>query len=335
MERVCVTGAAGYIASWVVKLLLSKGYIVHGTVRDPGNEEKNGHLKKLENAGERLHLFKADLFDYEGLCAAFAGCTGVLHIASPVPGTLKFDDPQTEILDPAIKGTRNVLNACLEVKVKKVVVVSSMVSAMLNPEWPQGLEMDESCWADVEYCKTNERWYALSKTLAEREALEYAKKVGLNVVTICPSGTIGPMLQSTVNASSLLLLSYIKDLDGRSDGTKKTDDAERAVVDVRDLANAIVLLYEKQESEGRYICSSYSLMTREFVAKVQNIFPDYDYPKNFTEPNKTERAIFNTKKLLNLGWNYRPLEETIVDSIKNYEEAGLLNTDGISLNIKF
>lgn len=56
---------------------------------------------------------------------------------------------------------------------------------------------------------------------------------------------------------------------------------------------------------------------------------------SFTEPNNAERAIFNTKKLLNLGWNYRPLEETIVDSIKNYEEAGLLNTDGISLNIKF
>ena len=35
--RVCVTGAGGYIASWVVKLLLSKGYIVHGTVRDPSN----------------------------------------------------------------------------------------------------------------------------------------------------------------------------------------------------------------------------------------------------------------------------------------------------------
>ncbi|KAL4579062.1 hypothetical protein LXL04_015197 [Taraxacum kok-saghyz] len=94
MEKVCVTGAGGYIASWVIKLLLSKGYIVHGTVRDPGNEEKNGHLKKLENAGERLHLSKADLFDYEGLCAAFAGCNGVLHIASPVPGILKLDDPQ-------------------------------------------------------------------------------------------------------------------------------------------------------------------------------------------------------------------------------------------------
>lgn len=50
-----------------------------------GDEKKNGHLKKLENAKERLHLFKADVLDYDALCAAFAGCTGVLHIASPVP----------------------------------------------------------------------------------------------------------------------------------------------------------------------------------------------------------------------------------------------------------
>nr|GFB10022.1 cinnamoyl-CoA reductase 2-like [Tanacetum cinerariifolium] len=49
------------------------------------DEEKNGHLKKLENAVERLHLFKADLLDYEGLCDAFRGCNRVLHVASPVP----------------------------------------------------------------------------------------------------------------------------------------------------------------------------------------------------------------------------------------------------------
>ena len=36
-KRVCVTGAGGFVASWVVKLLLSKGFTVHGTVRDPCN----------------------------------------------------------------------------------------------------------------------------------------------------------------------------------------------------------------------------------------------------------------------------------------------------------
>lgn len=35
--KVCVTGAGGFIGSWVVKLLLSRDYIVHGTVREPGN----------------------------------------------------------------------------------------------------------------------------------------------------------------------------------------------------------------------------------------------------------------------------------------------------------
>jgi cinnamoyl-CoA reductase len=35
-QTVCVTGAAGYIASWLVKLLLEKGYTVKGTVRNPG-----------------------------------------------------------------------------------------------------------------------------------------------------------------------------------------------------------------------------------------------------------------------------------------------------------
>ncbi|KAH7566976.1 hypothetical protein JRO89_XS07G0002600 [Xanthoceras sorbifolium] len=68
-ERVCVTGAGGYVASWLVKLLLQKGYMVHGTVRDPKN----------------LQLFKTDLLDHEGLCAAIAGCTGVFHVACPVP----------------------------------------------------------------------------------------------------------------------------------------------------------------------------------------------------------------------------------------------------------
>lgn len=91
-ETVCVTGAGGFVASWVVKLLLSQGYIVHGTVRDPC-DEKNAHLKKLENATENLQLFKADLLEFEGFVAAISGCTGVFHVACPVPSDT---DPNSE-----------------------------------------------------------------------------------------------------------------------------------------------------------------------------------------------------------------------------------------------
>ncbi|KAJ4810731.1 hypothetical protein LUZ62_023297 [Rhynchospora pubera] len=205
--RVCVTGAGGFAASWLVKLLLSKGFIVHGTVRD-SSDEKYAHLKRLENATHNLILFKADLIDYVSIASAVAGCEGVFHVASPVPSS-KFPNPEV-LLEPAVTGTKNVLKACLEAKVKRVVVVSSGSAIFMKPDWPKGEIMDESCWSDELYCRTTENWYHLSKTVAEREALDFASKNALDLVTVCPTLIVGPMLQSTINASSLVLINLLK-----------------------------------------------------------------------------------------------------------------------------
>ncbi|KAM0861794.1 hypothetical protein ACQ4PT_045648 [Festuca glaucescens] len=69
-RRVCVTGGGGFIASWLVKLLLSRGYAVHATLRDPC-DPKNVHLKQLDRASDNLHLFKADVLNCETLTRAF------------------------------------------------------------------------------------------------------------------------------------------------------------------------------------------------------------------------------------------------------------------------
>ena len=90
--RVCVTGGNGFIGSWLVKLLLSRGYAVHATVRDP-RDPKNAFLTELDGAPANLRLFKADMLDYETVAAAFAGCEGVFHVATPVPDQ-KMVDPQ-------------------------------------------------------------------------------------------------------------------------------------------------------------------------------------------------------------------------------------------------
>ncbi|CAK7345968.1 unnamed protein product [Dovyalis caffra] len=92
-ERVCVTSTGGHVASWLVKFLLTRGYKVHGTVRDPC-DKKNAHLKKLEKSLENLQLFKTDLLDYEGLCASISGCTGVFHVACPVPIPGSLSNPE-------------------------------------------------------------------------------------------------------------------------------------------------------------------------------------------------------------------------------------------------
>ncbi|KAK2660982.1 hypothetical protein Ddye_007515 [Dipteronia dyeriana] len=313
-EIVCVTGAGGYVASWLVKFLLQKGYIVHGTVRDPC-DKKNAHLKEFENASENLQLFKADLLDYEGLCAAIDGCSGVFHVACPVPaGTVT--NPEVDLIEPSVVGTRNVLNACLKAKAKRVVVVSSIAAVIVNPNWPKDQVMDEECWSDRDSCKTTKNYYCLGKTIAESEAFEYAKRGELDIVTVCPSIIIGSMLQPTINASSLLLLTLLKDEH------ELMEDKTRHLVDVRDVAEAILLVYEKSEAKGRYICTSYTVKMQALANKLKGMYPNYNYPKSFTEVDDSE--TLSSEKLQDLGWKYRPLEETIVDSVMNYEERGLL-----------
>ncbi|CAL5383281.1 unnamed protein product [Camellia sinensis] len=324
---VCVTGAGGYVASWLVKLLLSNGYSIHGTVRDP-HDEKNSHLKKLEKASEKLKLFKVDLLDYNSLSAAITGCVGVFHVASPVPpGSLP--DPEVQLIEPAVKGTLNVLKACSEANVKRVVVVSSGAAVSLNPEWPKGQVKDESCWSDAEYCRRTNNWYCLSKTKAESEALEFAKRSGLDVVRVCPTHVLGPMLQSTVNASSLVLIKLSKE------GYDEFENKLRMIVDVRDVAEALLLAYEKPEAEGRYICTAYMIKSQDLVEILRKNYPNYNYPKKFTEGREEEKL--SSEKLQKLGWSYRPIEESLIDSIESYRQSRTsgLNDLGILLYISW
>lgn len=309
-----MTGAGGYLASWLVKLLLSRGYFVHGTVRDPG-DPKNAHLKNLDSAAENLQLFKADMLDYNSIVSAIAGCEGVFHVASPVPSK-KASNPEVEVIAPAVTGTLNVLKACSEAKVKRVVVVSSVVAVSMSPNWPKGKIRDENCWSDEEYCRKTENWYFLSKTLAEREALDFAEKNRLDVVTVCPSLIIGPLLQSTINASSLVLINLLK-------GVRPTvENKVLSIVDVRDVADALLLVYEEPNASGRHICASHRVKMQDLVNILKSLYPHYKYPEIFTE---VEDCEIRSAKLNNLGWKCRTLQESLTDTIECHQAAGLLD----------
>uniref|UniRef100_A0A0E0AC10 NAD-dependent epimerase/dehydratase domain-containing protein n=1 Tax=Oryza glumipatula TaxID=40148 RepID=A0A0E0AC10_9ORYZ len=271
-KTVCVTGAGGFVASWFVHRLLSSGdYVVHGTVRDP-SDAKNGHLREMDDgAGEqRLRLFKADVLDRASVAAAVAGCAGVFHVASPA-----------EVLAPAVAGTRNVVEASHEAGVRRVVVVSSAAAVILNPAFPRDAVLDEDAWSDEHYCRSIENWYCLSKTLAEREAWRFAadNAAAMDVVTVCPPLILGPLLQSTVNTSSSILINLIKGGGGDDEEKAATTDKRRNVVDVRDVAAALILAYENPAASGRYICSAYDIKVSEMVDIVRRFFPDINYPK--------------------------------------------------------
>ncbi|WKA01539.1 hypothetical protein VitviT2T_019817 [Vitis vinifera] len=240
---VSVTGASGFIASWLVKLLLQHRYTVKATVRDPNDPKKTQHLLSLDGAQERLHLFKADLLEEGSFDSVVDGCDGV-HTASPV--ALEAINPQTELIDPALKGTINVLRSCSKVpSVKRVVVTSSLASVLFTgePVTPEVL-IDESWFSDPVLCKESKQWYVLSK-IAEEAAWNFSKENGIDMVTINPGWVIGPLLQPTLNLSAEQVLNLIN-------GAQTFPNISSWWVDVRDVANAHIQAYEIPEASGRY-----------------------------------------------------------------------------------
>ncbi|GJN38855.1 hypothetical protein PR202_gb27933 [Eleusine coracana subsp. coracana] len=96
----------------------------------------------------------------------------------------------------------------------------------------------------------------------------------------------------------------------------------RNLVDVRDVAGALLLTYEKPEASGRYLCSSHKIKASDMIHILKTLYPTYAYPKNFTE---VENIIYSSDKLQKLGWTFRPAEETLRDSVESYQSFGILN----------
>jgi hypothetical protein len=104
-----VTGATGYLASWIVKNLLDDGIEVHATVRDPSDQFKVKHLSSIaEKSDADLKLFKADLLEPGSFEEAAANCELIIHTASPFSIT-NVKKPVSHKADaaPEIKGCSN------------------------------------------------------------------------------------------------------------------------------------------------------------------------------------------------------------------------------------
>ncbi|KAG1338060.1 Cinnamoyl-CoA reductase 1 [Cocos nucifera] len=271
-ESVCVTGGSGFIGSWLVCLLLERGYTVHATVKNLEDEGETKHLRALEGAASRLRLFQIDLLDPVSILPAIRGTVGVFHLASPCIVD-RVHDPERELLDPAVKGTLNVLGATKESGVKRVVVTSSISAIVPSPSWPADVVKDENCWTDVDYCKQNEIWYPASKTLAEKAAWEFAKENGLDVVVVNPGTVMGPVIPPSINASMAML---VRLLQGCSE---VYENFYMGSVHVKDVALAHILVYENPSASGRHLCVESIAHWSDFASKVAEIYPEYKVPR--------------------------------------------------------
>lgn len=318
-EIVCVTGGSGYIGSWLVRLLLDRGYIVNATVKDLKDEKETKHLKSFEGAESRLRLFQIDLLDYESIVAAVTGAAGVFHLASPCTVD-EVHDPEKELLAPALEGTNNVLTAAKQLGIKRVVVTSSVSAIVPSPNWPADVPKSEDCWTDEEYCRQKELWYPLSKTLAEKAAWDFSKEKGLDVVVVNPGTVMGPILPPTLNASMQMIFRLIQGC------TDIYENFFMGSVHVKDVALAHILVYENKSATGRHMCVEAISHYGDFAAMVAELYPEYKIPRL---PKDTQPGLMRlqnaSKKLIDLGLQFIPMEQIIRDSVESLKSKGFLS----------
>ncbi|GBG30682.1 3 beta-hydroxysteroid dehydrogenase type 4 [Hondaea fermentalgiana] len=234
---VCVTGATGFLGSWVVKEALDAGFTVHGTTR---SETSGEFLRKLDGAEDRLKLFAGcDLMKEGSFDEAIKGCSVVIHTASPF--FMNFDDSGREkLVEPALQGTKTVLEACVAAGVQKVVLTSSTAAVyMLYGAKPADSHFTEDDWSPADLLEEKKNYYCLSKVLAERHAWEIASKDGcpFKLSVMNPTMIYGPILPGQDNprlhTSMYNLFKYF--------GTPSIKQQSSALVDVRDVAHAHVV----------------------------------------------------------------------------------------------
>ncbi|CAN6371675.1 unnamed protein product [Urochloa humidicola] len=317
---VCVTGSSGFIGSWLVRRLLDRGYAVRATVKNIQDESETKHLQALDGAALRLRLLQMDLLDPATVRAAVEGASGVFHLASPV--TLQTpQDPEKELLEPAVKGTLNVLRAARDSGIGRVVLMSSKAAMTPNPDWPADKVIDEDSWADVDLLRKRQLWYSVSKTLAEKAAWDFAaKEEGLQLVMINPGMVLGPFLTPSVNASLHWFLQLLE-------GQKADLDLYMGCVDVRDVAHSLIALYENPSAQGRHLCMESVERLVDFTNHVADLFPEL--PVQRVKEDKqgwVARAKDPSKKLIDLGIRFTPFDGTIRDTVDCFRNKGLISS---------
>ncbi|KAF1863381.1 hypothetical protein Lal_00031267 [Lupinus albus] len=327
---VAVTGASGYIASWIVKLLLHRGYTVKATVRDPiprslkidlraGDTRKIDHLLKLDGAKERLQLFKANLLEEGSFDTVVQGCHGVFHTASPFYNDVK--DPQAELIDPALKGTLNVLNSIAKSpNVKRVVLTSSIAAVAYNgkPRTPD-VVVDETWFSNPDFCRESKMWYVLSKTLAEDAAWKFVKENNIDMVTINPAMVIGPLLQPVLNTSAAAVLNLIN-------GAETFPNSTFGWINVKDVANAHIQAYEVSSASGRHCLVERVAHFSEVVKTLRDLYPTLKLPEKCADDKPYVPTYQVSKeKAKTLGIEFTPLEVSLKETVESLKEKKFVN----------
>jgi len=223
-----VTGATGFIGSHVVRLLLQKGKRVRVLVRN------SSRRNNIEGLG--CEVVVGDLRDLISLLRCIQGCRKVYHIAADY--RLWTKNPQ-DIYDNNVGGTRNLLSACCEARIEKVVYTSTVGTIGMRRD---GLPADEDSPVSLDDMIGH---YKRSKFMAEQVALEFAAS-GLPLTIVNPTTPVGAG-DIKPTPTGKIILDFLR---GRLPAYV---DTGLNIVSVEDVAQGHILAEENGRVGERYI----------------------------------------------------------------------------------
>jgi dihydroflavonol-4-reductase len=315
-----ITGATGHIGNVLVRLLLERREKVRAMIM-PGEDATPLVDLKVE-------IVEADVLDYQSLLKAFAHVEVVYHLA----GLISILPGKDHLLQAVnVIGTRNVIQAARFTGVRRLVYTSSIHALRRVPE---GVLIDETVPFDVEHAISS---YDSSKANASLEVLE-AVQQGMDAVIVCPTGVVGPYDYRRSEMGQLIL-------DCVEQKPMLYVDGAYDFVDVRDVAEGLILAGEKGRCGESYILSGERIRVIDILKIVQEVLgtrllslkiplslarltaritPLY-YQLTHAKPRFTTYSlatlvsnsfISHAKAHRELGYQPRPLRESLGDTVR-------------------
>ncbi|CAD6335770.1 unnamed protein product [Miscanthus lutarioriparius] len=337
---VCVTGSTGYVGSWLVRTLLRRGYLVHATARDTGKAWQV--LGAVEEGRDRLRMFRADMGEERSFDAAVTGCVALFHVAasmelhvSPAHHDNLEEHVRSSVLEPATRGTINVLRSCVRAGTVRRVVFTSSVSTLtaVDDEGRRKAVLDESCLRaldDVKCIKPVGWIYILSKRLTEEAAFRFARENGVHLVSLVLPTVAGPFLTPSVPTSIQLLLSPITG-DPKLYAVLASVHARFGCVPlahVQDACDAHVFLMEAPCAEGRYLCAAGGYAAAHLARLLASRYPPFrpgDRLSRDFDDASCSPPVVSSRRLMDLGFRFRHgVEDVVKDSVAQCLAHGFL-----------
>jgi nucleoside-diphosphate-sugar epimerase len=333
---VAVTGAAGFLGGWTVKLLLDKGYRVRACVRNVDDPARTGFLKAMPGyASGRLTLHAADLDNDGCLDEVLQGCHGLAHIAH----VSDYTDQ-----DYCARVCAHVIESVNKSRSVTRVVVTSSVAAVISEmdlnEIRRRPVFNEDRYPDeLNPRRTPDRGqgYSMAKLIAERAFAEAAEQSSgfWDAVTVCPGDNVGPILSAHQRGRNTgpwqSLIARMLEGECLQNGVYRP----WMTVDVRDDAECHVRLLETGEVKNgaRFIAwSTDARKVEDICADIDRLLPELNhatppvtdpFPDRIKEREAEFRSIWALADLRNdrmraaTGVQFRPLDDSIRDCVES------------------